>query len=866
MRRLFFIIMAVSFCLRLSAQSVTLNIDKEMLAEYGRGYAAELASEMMNDESIGKILNHYSSAEVATAGIFSSKWLDRQAMKNAGPFGSMAENYYYQRIWNMVQLRILPKIWDVASLMIHYPERALYWGPYLFKTCEDVKMLCATFAAVVTNCRLTFQDILFYSISDDLKELFDLTRLGEVDWKALWEHLGDFGDGITKEAIKEDIENLMTAGRAIASAGSGVVSDTWSESSKVVDIFRSKPAEIIALYDNFRGIYEVVNDPMRIKDMVMEKLMSTDSTGVSRLLTAEGYNLTTYISDYLQELQGRYYTQQWTIREVTDGSGGDQEQIFDYQPTFDGDCIAYKVGDSPNMDQVFAATEAYCRSKCPGYYTRQQINQMNAAGDGCTYSINYTGVSQPVYSGNSVVAVKFAIAIQIYRRCSDSGEVFYEELLDTYKDSEATMQARFDGMLAKLNDPDQDKRYMIVKGEKHYYDAADERRLKGCAMVSFSMECHDKSSLGEGTFSWKENGEHPHDYLDITSKGYAMETSLGNSQVDLERIYDYWYAADEKYMECYDEIRTLEDEVNYYFYRSTHSHWAARYTEEEIRNSQIYDSLYNVLQEAVGRQQMLADTANAYRSVYDAALDDYNDEDDAHYRIPAVMHELEAAYGVQWDESGGWVSSTRELCVFERVGHIPNVNGEVTFRAELTLQRPESHHWLIGRYHRAILAVHWTFGSDYSTESIADYMELDPSNSDSENVDIVNGRLRELMEENPGCDIEVNYAKSSPDQVEDDDEAFHLLWVSDRLRVARDVDARLSKIYAELVLVEKFMRQRMELEEVMHSLLGLGGIGDNLRSKVGRRSFRRWFRAACSASTGQSLLDLMEHYPDDDEE
>ena len=158
-------------------------------------YATEAATEAMNDESVQKILDHYTSAEVATAGIFASKWLDRKALQNAGLFDNAEENFYYRRIYTMVSARIMPKIIDVATLMIKYPEKAMYWGPYLFRVCEQTKQLCMIFETVVANGKLTFQDVAFLAINDNLKDLFDLTKLGEVDWKNLWDKLSDFGSG-----------------------------------------------------------------------------------------------------------------------------------------------------------------------------------------------------------------------------------------------------------------------------------------------------------------------------------------------------------------------------------------------------------------------------------------------------------------------------------------------------------------------------------------------------------------------------------------------------------------------------------------------------------------------------------------------
>ena len=70
----------------------SVNIDLKTTAAMTAAYAAETATEMMNDEDVQKILDHYTNAEVSTAGIFASKWLDRKALQNAGLFGDAEEN------------------------------------------------------------------------------------------------------------------------------------------------------------------------------------------------------------------------------------------------------------------------------------------------------------------------------------------------------------------------------------------------------------------------------------------------------------------------------------------------------------------------------------------------------------------------------------------------------------------------------------------------------------------------------------------------------------------------------------------------------------------------------------------------------
>ena len=48
---------------------------------------------------------------------------------------------------------------------------------------------------------------------------------------------------------------------------------------------------------------------------------------------------------------------------------------------------------------------------------------------------------------------------------------------------------------------------------------------------------------------------------------------------------------------------------------------------------------------------------------------------------------------------------------------------------------------------------------------------------------------------------------------------YHLLWSSDRLEIAREVDSRLTKIYADLVSLEKMMHYKRSIIDVLKDVL-----------------------------------------------
>lgn len=854
-RRFGVILLPLMFPVLCHAAWASFNIDWKTHVAMTAAYAAQAEIEGGNDKSVQKILDHYASAEVAAAGIFSSKWLDRKALQNAGLFDNAQENYYYRRIYTMVSARIMPKILDVAALMIKNPDQAIYWGPYLFKTCEQVKQLCMIFETVVANRKLSFQDVAFLAINDNLKDLFDLTRLGDVDWKSLLEKLTDFDKGITKDDLMEDLESLMSAGGAIASAGGSYLNDAWMSASNSGDIFHKKPSELLETYDKFKELYEVFSDPRTIKDRLMEKIVSTDNAGIANLFTIDNYDITSYVSDYLQELQGQYYTQRWYI--YSRDKGG--TYVCQYEPPSDSWSITsgsewYRVSTSnANYNYTSADYENSLRnSESYAGWSRSQCEQLSNNGDKYKYSFSNRINSRRIYGSKSGTTRSFAYAHSIYvYKYWDNSEYVYEEIFDSQYDAVQAIQARFNAKLMEYNNNEEGKVYYIGQDAKHYYTAADASKLKGCASVSYSMECHDNTKLGEGSFSWKENGDQ-RNALDENSKRYAFESTLPQMPETTE--------ADQKISELTTQVTNLTNDIQRL--KSENDTLLAAISKASIEEATELRAQYTAnlsqIDSLQSEKDQLQSELNQLLALKQELVDDYADERDGTYRIPAVMHELGNAYQLQWTDAGSWVGYT-----YIRHANVPNIQGEVEFRAVLTKKRGESHAWPIGRYHRAILAVQWTLTAYYDTSQIIDYMDIDPTLSDDEKARQVNERLRQLQREHPGCDIEANYAYSAPPDTGEDPDACHLLWVSDRLRVARDVDYRLSKIYAQLVEAEKFMQNRESLLDHLKRAMGITQLNSTGRRHFGRKSFKRWRRSATAAATGEDISSVLADMDED---
>ena len=65
-------------------QYYSVNFDTKTVAAMAAAFNTEAATEMYYNEQLSKIREYYQAAEVASAGIFTSKFLDRRALTDIG--------------------------------------------------------------------------------------------------------------------------------------------------------------------------------------------------------------------------------------------------------------------------------------------------------------------------------------------------------------------------------------------------------------------------------------------------------------------------------------------------------------------------------------------------------------------------------------------------------------------------------------------------------------------------------------------------------------------------------------------------------------------------------------------------------------
>ena len=79
-------------------------------------------------------------------------------------------------------------------------------------------------------------------------------------------------------------------------------------------------------------------------------------------------------------------------------------------------------------------------------------------------------------------------------------------------------------------------------------------------------------------------------------------------------------------------------------------------------------------------------------------------------------------------------------------------------------------------------------------------------------------------------------------ETEDTDGTYHLLWASDRLEIARSIEARLARIYTDLVMVEKFLHYKHSYKAWIKDLLPKLNADRDRKMSIAEQCRRRWMR------------------------
>jgi len=832
MKRLLTIIMLLvcTWVNTIQAQYYSVNYDKETVAAMATAFGAEAVAESYYNEQVGAILKHYNAAEVATAGIFASKFLERKALTDLGLWNSSTENYYYKRIYNMVSHKIMPKIWTVAKIMLHSPQTALYWGSYLVKVCDDTKSLCMQFESVVTNSTLTFADIQFLEINREIAAILKLSDIGNVDWKGMLDDLAKVPGNFTMDNLTADIDNLYNMGVGLATSGMTNIGDALLQKSTFKEVFDGRVSKVIDIYENYNDLFEQLDKG--VGNTLLSMIGGKDN--VAGLFNLADYNLTSWMTDYMDEAKGQYYTQRWYIYRRDRGS----ETLCDYNPPTDDNSILkgdhwYRINTTDaNFYPSSSQREAILQnSENHAGWSRTKVQQMNNQHDGYTYSISYylsTYIISSKKKGQKQKAYAYRITVT---KSWNREETVYEDVFDSYSMDLNTFKAQLQARLSEYNDNEEGYTYYIGSDTRNYYQATDAAKLKGCESVTISVTCSNGVTLGQGTTQYKcrECGKP----LNAHSKECAMKTSVTEGNLDLSELDKMQQEADSKVTMLQAQIWQLEAENKELLRQIANASVedAATYRQQYNANKTQIDKLNGELATWQQKQQEIAQAKEEAGKDNDVATDDY-------YRIPAIMNDCKTAYNLTWQDGGAWNGY-----VFTRKATMPNINGIITFKATLTLARKPKY-FLGIKIHRAILQIAWELTSEYTNTNVVDVLTLDPNKTEQEKADEVNRRISEIAREYPSCKITTEYAKSDPTAENTSSDIKHLLWSSDRLEIAREVDSRITKIYADLVSLEKMMHYKRSIIDVLKDVMP--DIDDNQgrRQTILEECYERWINVA----------------------
>lgn len=833
---LVFAVLLLAFTQHVHAQYYSVNYDARTVAAMAAAFGTEVVAESYYREQVDDILKHYTAAEVAAAGIFSSKFLEHKALSDLGIWCSSTENYYYRRIYHMVADKIIPKIWVVAKQMLHSPQTAIHWGSYLMKVCDETKSLCMQFESVVTNSTLSFSDIAFLEINSEVVPLLKLSELGGIDWQRMLDDFSRIPDRFTRENLQSDLDNLYNLGVGLATAGASNLGDALLPESMFHNLLSGKVSEIANLYDHYSGLFEEAEQG--IGNLLLDKIGGPDN--VAGLFEFGDYDLAGWISDYIDDEAGTYYTQRWYIARRDQGS----VSLCDYYPPTDdnsilngGEWTRFETSDPGFYPNASQREQALSNSERYAGWSRNRVQQLNNQNDGNTYSINYWQNAYIISRGGKQTKKAYAYEIHV-KKSWNHEEIVYEEIFDSYTMDLETFKAQLNARLSEFNENEDGYVYYIASDARNYYQATDAAKLKGCESVTISVTCSDRATLGQGSTQYKcrKCGGSPNAH----TKDCSMQTSVTENELDFSELDELIREADNQVAMLQSQIKALEDE---------NKELLKKISEASVEDAAVYRQQYNANLTRIGELKAeLAEWQKKQKEYADAKQEAANDNDvptDDYYRIPAIMQDCKTAYSLSWQDGGSWNGYT-----FVRKATMPNIDGEITFKATISIARKPKY-FLGIKIHRAIVQISWELTSQYTDTYVADVLTFDPDLPEEEKERIVNERIAEIAREHPSCKITTEYARTTPMEDTSTGEVYHLLWSSDRLEIAREVDSRITQIYADLVSLEKMMHYKRSIIDVLKDVLPDLNMDEGRRLTLVEECHDRWVENARSLRSGR---------------
>ncbi|WP_304961303.1 hypothetical protein, partial [uncultured Muribaculum sp.] len=529
------------------------------------------------------------------------------------------------------------------------------------------------FESVVTNSTLTFSDIAFLEINREIAPLLKLSEMGNIDWQRMMDDLANVPNRFTREHLQSDLDNLYNMGVGLATAGIANLGEALLPQSAFHDLINGKLGAIATLYDHYGSLLEQAENG--IGNLLLDKIGGKEN--VAGLFGFGDYDLAGWMSDYLSENAGSYYTQRWYIARRDQG----EVSLCDYYPPTDdnsilngGAWVRFNTSDPNFYPDASQREQVLANSESHAGWSRNRVQQLNNANDGFHYSISYWMSAYVINRGNKQTKKAYAYEIHVSKSWNKE-EVVYEEVFDSYSMDLNTFRAQLNVRLAEFNENEDGYTYYISSDGRNYYQATDAAKLKGCESVTISVTCSDGVTLGQGSTQYKcrKCGSS----LNTHTKECAMQTSVTENDLDLSELDALLNEANSQVANLEARIGTLENE---------NAALLKKISTASIEDAAAYRQQYNANKTEIDRMKgELAEwkkKQSDYTQAKSEAADDNSVATDDYYRIPAIMQDCKAAYGLTWQDGGAWNGYS-----YVRKATMPNINGIITFKATVSIAR-----------------------------------------------------------------------------------------------------------------------------------------------------------------------------------
>lgn len=851
-----------------AASWVGINHDKKTIAAMTSALFIANETEKSSNEALNKILANYKSASIASTGIYLKEYMEYKAMSDpTSYFTSSKESYYYRHIFDTA-VGIGYSVSKLAPYLVKSPEKIFYWGTYMFQTCDETIELCKLFQSVCTNGKLGFERIRFRELAPDLKKFVNPVKM---DLKNYEEKFNDLTS--TKGLENLDESDLQEALYDVAQAGVSIAASGWhgfddlalnlNPHSRIAKALKMKYTDAMYLYEGFRETREQMqrlSNINAIKNTIRNLIEVNGHEVADRIFHIADYNVNTYMADYVRNESDGYFTQRYYIYREEAGT----KVLCDYTPkpesNHDKPWIGWLHFTSPQdvmSCHIMTSSEdasAKSISERQAGWSQTSVDKYNIEHPGHKATITYTpfhiDFKESVKQGRFLMHHKrhcfYAYAIKVVDAWSIK-DVVYDAVFDNRTMNKQAFDEQMRMKLAEINSGATGGFYKIGSDDPIPYQSASPSELAQASTATFTLDCESNEKLASSSLRWKVDGDQGNS-LSSLSINEAMETELDLSSMNeglnkLNRLYEENVQA---MRQKNKEIETLNNEHKKTFDLMQEESSRGNYSKyKELREK--LKGIDAKIQALKKEYSDLDAKLSVLKNKRDELKNDYDDTTDGANRLPSVMKSLETAFGLTWKGEGQWDTSDGSCYRYTRKANYRNL-GELTFKAELTVSSGPQY-FLFIRIHRAKLNIDWKLINENPHSDVVEVMQLNKEWSDKEKADKVNERISYWLHSNPTCTCRVEYNKENKDSLNDVDDSAHLLWVSDRLAIASEIDSRLSKIYSDLQFLLGYYKVKSSIKDFLKQQI-ISIVSVNAKSTLALDCLERW--RACNDSARYS--------------